>query len=140
MRFAFHSPYFFLIHSTWNTTISILISKLALLNYPYTKDSILNDMQTTSHIFKQISQKPIAKGILSGHPVCKPSFNKNAFSHMYSTSLSLRRFCLLVASNIGFPGGADGKQSTCNAGNLGSTLGQEDSLEKGMATQSSILA
>ena len=89
---CFSFSLFFLIHSTWNTTISILISKLALLNYPYTRDSILNDMQTTSHVFKQISQKPIAKGILSGHPVCKPSFNKNSFSHMYSTSLSLRWF------------------------------------------------
>ena len=59
---------------------------------------------------------------------------------MYFTSLSLRWFCLLVASNISFPGGADGKQSTCNAGNLGTTLGQEDSLEKEVATQSSILA
>ena len=59
---------------------------------------------------------------------------------MYFTSLSLRWFCLLVASNISSPDGADGKQSTCNARNLGTTLGQEDSLEKEMATQSSILA
>ena len=30
--------------------------------------------------------------------------------------------------------------SACNAGDLGSVLGREDSLEKGMATYSSILA
>ena len=35
-----------------------------------------------------------------------------------------------------FLGGSDGKESTCNAGDLG----QEDALEKGMATHSSILA
>ena len=39
-----------------------------------------------------------------------------------------------------FPGGSDGKESTCNAGDLGLSLGREDSLEKGMATHSGILA
>ena len=37
---------------------------------------------------------------------------------------------------IGLPGGSDGKESACNAGDLGS----EDPLEEGMATHSSILA
>ena len=32
-----------------------------------------------------------------------------------------------------------GKESACNAGDPGSTLGGEDPLEKGMATHSSIL-
>ena len=39
----------------------------------------------------------------------------------------------------GFPGGSDGKESTCNAGDLGSILGQEDPLEEEMTTHSSIL-
>ena len=38
-----------------------------------------------------------------------------------------------------FPGGSDGKESACNAGDLGLILGREDPLEKGMATHSSIL-
>ena len=38
------------------------------------------------------------------------------------------------------PGGSDGKEFACNAGDLGSTLSWEDSLEEGMATHSSILA
>ena len=38
-----------------------------------------------------------------------------------------------------FPGGSDGKESTCIAGVLGSILGWEDPLE-GMATHSSILS
>ena len=33
----------------------------------------------------------------------------------------------------GFPGGSAGKESACNAGDLGSTLGWEDPLEKGKA-------
>ena len=40
---------------------------------------------------------------------------------------------------MGFPGGLDGKESTSSARDLGSILGQEDSLEESMATHSSIL-
>ena len=35
--------------------------------------------------------------------------------------------------------GSDGKESACNAGNLGSIPGREDPLERGMATHSSVL-
>ena len=42
--------------------------------------------------------------------------------------------------HLGFPGGSVGKESTCNAGDLGSILGWEDPLEKGKATHSSPLA
>ena len=38
-----------------------------------------------------------------------------------------------------FPGGSDGKEFACNAGNLGSISGWEDPLEEGLATHSSIL-
>ena len=42
---------------------------------------------------------------------------------------------------MGFPGGSESKESAWNVGNLGfQSLGWEDPLEKGMATQSSILA
>ena len=36
----------------------------------------------------------------------------------------------------GFPGGSDGKESACNAGDPIQSLGWEDPLEKGMATHS----
>ena len=39
-----------------------------------------------------------------------------------------------------FPCGSAGKESSCNVGDLGSTPGWEDPLEKGQATHSSILA
>ena len=43
---------------------------------------------------------------------------------------------------MGFPGGSDGKESACNAGSdpWVRSLGQKDTLEKGMATHSSVLA
>ena len=40
----------------------------------------------------------------------------------------------------GCPGGSDGKESACNAGDLGLIPGSVRSLEKGMATHLSILA
>ena len=41
--------------------------------------------------------------------------------------------------SLGFPGGSDGRESACNAGDLGMILGWEDPLEKGMDTHSRIL-
>ena len=38
-----------------------------------------------------------------------------------------------------FPGGSEGKESSCNAGDRGSILGWEDPLQNGIATHSSIL-
>ena len=42
--------------------------------------------------------------------------------------------------SMDFPGGTDGKESTCNAADWVQSLGREDSMGKGMATQFSILA
>ena len=48
---------------------------------------------------------------------------------------------IFISSNKwGFPGGSDSKESACNAGDLGLIPGQEDPLEKGMATHFSFLA
>ena len=41
---------------------------------------------------------------------------------------------------MGFPSGSNSKESACNAVDLGLILCQEDPLEKGIATHSSILA
>ena len=41
---------------------------------------------------------------------------------------------------MGFSGGSKGEKSAHSAGDPGSILGQEDSLEDGMVTHSSILA
>ena len=55
-----------------------------------------------------------------------------------------RRCCSTYRStpgNIrGFPGGSDGKESACNAGDPVQSMGQEDPLEKEKATHFSILA
>ena len=49
-------------------------------------------------------------------------------------------FAEVSARAGGFPSDSSSKESACNAGDLGSILGQEDTLEKAMATHSSILA
>ena len=57
---------------------------------------------------------------------------------------SLHRHCratnLCSIKLLGLPWWLSGKESACNAGDWGSILGQEDPLEKEMATLSSILA
>ena len=45
-----------------------------------------------------------------------------------------------MSRSLGFPGSSGGKESACNAGDLGSIPGQENPLEEEMATDSSILA
>ena len=57
-----------------------------------------------------------------------------------SGRLPLRRDMLPTSIFLGFPGGSDGKESACNARDLGLISDWEDTLEKGMATHSSILA
>ena len=47
---------------------------------------------------------------------------------------------IYIIYNSGFPGGSDGKVSACNAGDPGSIPESGRSLEKEMATHSSILA
>ena len=46
----------------------------------------------------------------------------------------------MLRVSSGFPGGSDGKESACIAGDLGLILGLEGPLEKGTATHSIILA
>ena len=45
-----------------------------------------------------------------------------------------------IIGPLGFPGGSDGKESTCNTGDPGSIPGSGRHLGKGMATHSSTLA
>ena len=63
---------------------------------------------------------------------------------MYWTKLPDDPQCFLGSpsfnSSGGFPGGSEGKESACNAGDLGLIPGLEDPLEKGMAIHSIILA
>ena len=47
-------------------------------------------------------------------------------------------FCIPIL--LCFPSGSDGKEFACSVGDLDSIPGAEDSLEKEMATHSSILA
>jgi len=51
-----------------------------------------------------------------------------------------RRDSLPTPVFLGFPDGSAGKESACNAGDLGQSLDWEEPLEKGKATHCSILA
>ena len=48
--------------------------------------------------------------------------------------LNLTKIAKYKQVRLGFPGGSDGKESACNAGDLCSVPGSEDPLEKEMAT------
>ena len=55
-------------------------------------------------------------------------------------TIHCRRDRLPTPVFLGFPCGSTGKESACNSGDLGSSLGWEVPLEKGNVTHSSILA
>ena len=62
---------------------------------------------------------------------------------MYGVAAAMNRksdVSVLGCAQLGFPQGSAGKESACNAGDLGTIPSREDSLEKGMATHSSVLA
>ena len=54
--------------------------------------------------------------------------------------LGLQNHCIPSRTDMGFPGGSDGKESACKAGDPGLIPGSGRSPEEGMATHSSILA
>ena len=60
------------------------------------------------------------------------------FCYVYSFSDNVKKQTNYIY--IGFPGDSDGKESICNAGDLGLRPGWEDPQEEGMATHSSTLA
>ena len=66
---------------------------------------------------------------MSSYKPLQDLITNNISGFFFSKPLSVRGFY-----------GSDGKESACNVGDTGLTLGWEDPLEKGMATHSSILA
>ena len=59
----------------------------------------------------------------SGHPCLIPDLRGNAFSFsplrmMFAVGLSYMAF-IMFRFPLGFSGGSDGKESTCNVGDLG---------------------
>ena len=60
--------------------------------------------------------------------------------HLFPSHLEIQPHTNAFFSKSGFPGGSDGKESACNAGDSGLIPDWEDPLEKGMVTHSSILA
>ena len=56
------------------------------------------------------------------------------------SSMIIWEYFSSITDHRGFPGGSDGKETACNAGDLGSIPGLGRPLEEEMATHSSILA
>ena len=65
------------------------------------------------------------------------SMGSQRVGHDWATNTYLLTY---LGTNMGFPGGSDGKESACNSGDLDLIPGLGRSLEKGMATHSRILA
>ena len=60
-------------------------------------------------------------------------------AHIFWFSGAYRSYVYVYFSlYLGFPGGSDSKESACSAGDPGLVPGQEDPLDKEMATHSSI--
>ena len=66
---------------------------------------------------------------------CKPNIPRFALGIIYKQIVNRQLY-----DAQGVPGGSEGKQSACHAGDPGLIPGLGRSLEKGMATHSSILA
>ena len=62
------------------------------------------------------------------------------YAYSFSDNVKKQTTYIYIYVYIGFPGDSDGKESTCDAGDLGLRPGWEDPQEEGMATHSSILA
>ena len=95
---------------------------------------------------KNIQRRKVAKNVQYGWASLVSQSVKNQLAMQETRVRSLgwkipwRRKWLPTPVFLGFPGGSVGKESACNAGDLGLIPGLEDPLEKGKATHSSILA
>ena len=98
-----------------------------LRNLPY------SIRQVSPNVIWCYSLSPL-KSFPINYPICVV-FSIFPFSLISSSGFSLSVPSLDLP--LHFPGGSDGKESACSAGDLGLILGREDPLEKGMVIHSS---
>ena len=99
--------------------------------------------RSTNTLIMSPSQKLKMTYVFKIQPLFIHQQNLSSITHRtMSTQSCLIYIYLLIYLSIGFPGGTVVKNLPANAGDTGSIqdTGQEDPLEKGMATHSSILA
>ena len=79
--------------------------------------------------------------IFKASSVASLNFSLTLWFSLLILSFTFKYLCDYTGPSciLGFPGGLVGKESACNVGDLGSIPGLERSLEKGMATHSSII-
>ena len=85
-----------------------------------------------------------ARGVGEGWVTCSADQQKEGIGGslwvVSKVDINVLFLIFIYLAVLGFPGGSDGKESTCSAGDQGSIPGSGRSLEKGMATHSSALA
>ena len=63
--------------------------------------------------------------------ICHCSFKHKPTSTVELNVIRVSRLYSYILYILGFPGGSDGRESTCNVGNCVQSLGWEDPLKKG---------
>ena len=75
-----------------------------------------------------------------GDVLCQPRISDALDrSGLLRSRILLFYYLIALTTSEGFPSGSADKESACSAGDVGSTLGQEEPLEEEMAAHSSIL-
>ena len=112
-----------------------------LLTLPVVRNSLLSGNSLLS--VKEIGVYLVCQMFFSKSrlpPLLYPSGLCVSLCVMLRWPWSLWPNSIFPTQKAGFPGGSGGQESTCNAGGLGSIPGLGRSLEKEMATHSSIIA
>ena len=76
-----------------------------------------------------------------GDVLCQPRISDALDrSGLLRSRILLFYYLIALTTSEGFPSGSADKESACSAGDVGSTLGQEEPLEEEMAAHSCILS
>ena len=115
-------------HEMWSNSLyswQVIVSKNPWNVYPCSDEETADDLpQDTEHV---------------GGRVRTSNYDVTTHLIQYLILPGILNYSLLVRVSS-FPGGSGGRDSDCNAGDLGFILGWKDPLEKGMATHWSIQA
>ena len=85
-----------------------------------TLDTVLSTITTIKHLLTAVGWTSVVAQLVKNPPAKKrPQFNP------WDGKIPWRRDRLSISAFLGFPGGSEGKESACNAGQLGSIPGLE---------------
>ena len=96
-------------------------------------------MEIKQRLTKEIDLQNRSKTRPQEDSLWRQEYTADVYWRQVSEALWILRSHSIIEAMWGFPGGSDGKESACNARDLGLILGSKDPLEKEMATHCSIL-